>query len=347
MLDLIIALLGGRAASQDQLTEDQLEAIGEQLIKGEVGAAQAFELLKHQAEQGDLRAVRTTMEYLVALGMDGRRVLEMAATFFMTHRHYVEAHRYAQTLCYEHDRYGAALKRLAILDTLLGDYAMALVHLDEFVQNNKPDLDVLWFKLDAMFRSGALMAARSLSQETGMRPELEAFLGRRLGGKNLGRFSWHGTPVSPGTAVNGFLPERMQTLAKGLLKQPLQREVQDFESLDALINTGTYVSDLTQYEDLSEWVLSATFEVTLTGDSDEFAMWAWVQLCRLGYPARLMVGGLYQERPNHAWVTVHRGQSVQVLECTPQGFNPLINARNAIEYRPLWSVDRSLYCYRH
>ncbi|MCH8083556.1 MAG: hypothetical protein IH885_04910, partial [Myxococcales bacterium] len=78
-----------------------------------------------------------------------------------------------------------------------------------------------------------------------------------------------------------------------------------------------------------------------------FALWAWVQLLRQGVNARFVIGGLYADGINHAWVQIYGRRSVGVLECVPAGYNPVIPARSAIEYTPLISFDKNLREYRH
>ena len=347
VLELIISIIRARQGQQEDLTDEQLEALANRLIKGEVDRDQAVLLLTQQAVRGDVRAVSTTMEYLSALGMDTRTILRVAADFYLDQRHYTEAHRYAQSLTYHHDRYGPALRRLAILDVLEGDYVSALVHIDEYTAANGPDDELALFQLEALVRSGALMAAETLSRERGLHPSLDEFLHRRRTGHGFSRFSWYGSPTRSGEIFAGVDVFEMQRFLREALKQPLQREADEFAAVDRMINAGVYVPDGRQYGAPDVWILPSMFEMTMTGDCEDFALWAWVNLCRLGFPARFTIGGWYEDTPNHAWVTIHRGQSVQVLECTPKGFNPLIGAKNAIEYRPRWSVDRKLHCYRH
>ena len=346
MLDLIIGLIGAQRESQQELTEAQLEAIRERLVRGEIHQAQAMLLLSRQAQRGDIRSVSATMEYLAALGMDGAEALRIAANFYLDRRHYGEAQRYAQTLCYEYDRYGSALRLLAILDTLRGDYVSALLHVDEYLERSAEDLEIRWFQLEALLRSGSLTAAAELNQTVGLRSDIDAFLRYRQS-KGLARFSWHGQPTRSGQVFDSYDVHQIQRFMRDILKRPLQRTVPDFETLDLLINSGTYVSDRRQFGVPDLWVAPAAFEVTLVGDCEDFALWAWANLCRLGYPARFVIGGWCGEGPNHAWVTIHRGGTVEVLECTPQGFNPTIRASKAIEYRPWWSIDRNLHYYRH
>ena len=347
VLELIIELIRRYREAQEELTEEQADALNERLIKGELNQAQALALLTQRARAGDLRTIGSTLEYFAALGMDGPEVLEIAATTYFEHRHYAEAQRYSQTLCYEHDRYGPALRRLGILDALQGDYIGALVHIEEYVEHHGLDPVLAWYQLDALVRSGALHTAQTLNQELGIDPDLERFLENRAAGRGFRRFSWHGTPTRNGELLEGVDVHRMQRFMSDVIRRPLVRKVPDLAALDTAINEGMYVEDARQFGLPEVWIHPASFELTMAGDCEDFALWAWVNLCRMGYPARFVIGGRYDEGPNHAWVTIHRGRSIQVLECTPQGYNPLIKAHSAVEYRPWWSMDRQLHCYRH
>ena len=349
MLDLLIRLiLSSRKTSQDELTDEQLAALGEQLVKGEVSQAEAVVLLDQRARRGDRRSIDEAMEYLAALGMDGEPVLRVASNFYFAYRYYDEAQRHAQTLCYEHERYGRALRQLAIIDVLQGDYVSALVHIDEYLEQNEDDPELRSFQVGALLRSGALTAAAELNRAFGMNPPLDRFLAWRTAGKSFGRFSWHGAPTRSGNLTPGVDVYRVRRVFQETYKQPLSEPVKDMAMLDLQINVGAPIEDV--YAAGASAVRAVVVETSGAGsvvESAEFARWAWVNLCRLGYPARFMVGDRYDVHTPHAWVSIHRGQSVQVLECMPQGFNPPIRAQAAVEYRPRWSIDRNLHCYRH
>ncbi len=347
VLELIIELIRRYRAAQEELTDDQIEALHERLVKGELNQAQALTLLAERARAGDLQTIASTLEYLTALGMDDPQALEIATTTYFEHRHYGEAQRYAQTLCYEHDRYGSALRRLGIIEALLGDYVCALVHIEEYVELHGLDSVLAWHQLEAMLRSGALKAAKAFNQSLGLDPDLERFLHARDTGQGFRRFSWQGTPIRSGAMFDGVDVHGLRRFMADVIRCPLTRVMADLPALDVAINQGRYVPDLHAFGLPDVWIHPASFELSLTGDCEDFALWAWVNLCGMGYPARFVIGGRYEEEPNHAWVTIHRGRSIQVLECTPQGYNPPIMAHSAVEYRPWWSIDRHLHCYRH
>lgn len=347
MLELILGLIRSRQQAQEELTEDQLNEIRDRLAKGEVLPVEAHRLLQRLANDDDLSGVASTLEYMVAMGMTAPATLRTAMVFYWRRRLYADARRYAERLCYEHDRYGAALRDLAILETLEGDYVPALAHIHEYEASQGFDLELMGYQVDALIRSGAYAAAEALIAQTGVRPELAAFLALRRGGSFFQRFSWHGRPSKSTRHVSGFDIAPIRPFVDEARKRPLMAELPDLAALDQRINAGHYVPDARQFGHPDVWIQPSAFEMTLTGDCEDFALWAWVHLVRMGYPARFVLGGLCQEAPNHAWVTIHRGGDVQVLECTPQGFNPLIRAKQAAEYRPWWSIDRNLHGYWH
>lgn len=345
-------LLFARRDPQAPLTDEQLESLQKQLFSGELSEVMAIVLLSQQVYRGDRRAVDTTMAYLSALGFVGAPFLRLAAEFYLSTRDYAEAHRYALTLCYEFDRYGPALRRLAIIDGLRGDYVRSLAHIDEYFEYDPgEDLELRAYQIEYLFRSGAFTAAAESSERWGLHSDLAAFIRGRGAGRGSGpghqRFSWHGAPTRSGQIEEKTDTHQVRRTLSEVLKQPLMLVIDDLGALDRAINEGTYVRGARTLGPPEGWVRPAAFEGTLTGSSLDFALWAWVHLCRLGMPARLTVGGLYADASNHAWVTFHRGQAVQVMECTPRGFNPPIRARAAFEYRPRWSVDRNLHFYRH
>lgn len=348
VLELLIRMLIDGRQPQEELSEAQLETFTERLVKGELSRKAALQLLRRRARMGDLEAVETALSYMAALGYDDATTLKLASEFYLDRRHYGEAHRYAQKLCHEHDRYGPALRLLAVLDTLRGDHASALVHADEYMESRRrEDLVLRGYQLEALYRSGATTTAAELAQRLGLRPDLQDFLHRRARGRVFGRFSWRGSPTKSGELFWGHDVHGMQKFFRDMLKAELRNPLPDLASVDRTLNAGTYLPDREQFEHVDVWVSPARFEFTLTGDCEDFALWAWVNLCRQGHKARFVLGGLFHEELNHAWVTIHRGQAIDVLECTPQGYNPPIRAQRAHEYRPMYSVDRNLFWYRH
>ena len=60
-----------------------------------------------------------------------------------------------------------------------------------------------------------------------------------------------------------------------------------------------------------------------------------------------MIGGLYSQDFNHAWVQIYKGSRVRVLECTPAGYNIPIAAASANEYKPMMSLSSNLCWHDH
>ncbi|MGF1510677.1 MAG: tetratricopeptide repeat protein [Myxococcota bacterium] len=344
---LLALLFGIRTRPQEELTEAQLERYQEALVKGELRSQDAFRLLERQSENGDRRAVEATLDYMAALGHETEPVVRVAAEFFLAERHYEEAQRYAEKLVYDHSRTPSNLKLLSKTDVLQGDYVSALSHFEELELDGARDRDALEFQLDAMVRSGAFGSALALAERHDLRPEMRSFLEHRSRGRPFPRFSWHGRPSRSGDIFEGHAVSDMRRFMAGVLREPLQHPVPDIQTLDLVINQGVYIPDPSRHQMPEGWAHPVNFELSMTGDSEDFALWAWSNLCRLGYPARFVLGGRYKGEMNHAWVTLHHAHIVDVLECTPLGYNPTIRAPQAIEYRPMWSVDRSLHWYCH
>ncbi|MEM7679300.1 MAG: hypothetical protein AAF449_25285, partial [Myxococcota bacterium] len=318
VLAQILKLIGSSHSSQEELTEDQVKQIRDGLAKGEVLPIQAHRLLQRLADDDDVSGVAITLEYMVAMGMTEPAPLRTATNFYWRRRHYAEARLYAERLCYEHDRYGAALRDLSILESLEGDYVPALAHMHEYDAARGMDPELVWFQVDALLRSGSYTAAEERIAATGVRLEWEGFLARRRGGRFFGRFSWHGRPSrSTRQTSSGLDVAPIRSFVDVARKRPLMGEVPDMATLDRLINSGHYVPDERRFGHPDVWIQPSAFEPALVGDCEDFALWAWAHLVRLGYPARFVLCGLFKEEPNHAWVTIHRVADIQLLECTP------------------------------
>ena len=137
------------------------------------------------------------------------------------------------------------------------------------------------------------------------------------------------------------------TLGFAVLNAPLRFLARDVTEIDLWINSCRYVPDERLFGEVDYWQTPDQTERNSMGDCEDFAIWAWVQLLRQGTRSRMVLGGLYSDDLNHAWVQIYARGAVGVLECTPTGYNQVIGSRHATEYRPVFSIDKNLRWYAH
>ncbi len=123
-------------------------------------------------------------------------------------------------------------------------------------------------------------------------------------------------------------------------KQPRDGSLylKDIDELRAFLKTCTYISDKEQFDKDDYWQPPEEFEELRKGDCEDFALYAWRQLVRLGYKARFVVGfsGRYGE--GHAWVTLERNGRYYICEPLACAFSRLPRL-SMIRYRPDTSIE--------
>lgn len=121
------------------------------------------------------------------------------------------------------------------------------------------------------------------------------------------------------------------------------------QEIRAFLRTCRYVSDPEQFGVRDYWMHPEDFAQRRRGDCDDFALWTWCALVRLGLDARFVVGEAGYGRRGHAWVTYREGERTFLLE-------PLAAKRyrltrlSALFYHPRVSVSwdgRRLRYWKH
>jgi len=344
LLELLVQLIGSKVDPKaEQIDEAQLEKLMARLVKGRMKSGEALLILQAQILRNDQRAVSAVLDQLTALGKVDASIAKSAASYYLEQRHYQEAQRWTQIVAYDFQDFDVR-RLLAIVDVLCGDYAIGLSHASEYLTKNRTDAELDAFRMEALLRSGATTDLIEFSEARGYDGPTIDFLRRR---PRFGAFSWPGAPTKKGAMVGEYDVESFRNFMRGALKSPDLQLCEDQAEIDLRLSSGRYVEDLDRLHHPDAWEAPSSFQHHMSGDCEDFALWAWAQLCRLGYRARFVLGGLREEEMNHAWVTLHGGDRVRVLECTPKRYNPTINARSAIEYRPHLSIDDRLFVYRH
>lgn len=114
----------------------------------------------------------------------------------------------------------------------------------------------------------------------------------------------------------------------------------------------TYAHDDTVFQTEDYWQHPLTFERFRVGDCEDFALWAWRKLTRLGYDAEFVAGHSQVSschRSGHAWVHVSDGATTYLLDgimpCHHTALQPLETLRE--DYLPEVSIDGSLQRYAY
>lgn len=173
---------------------------------------------------------------------------------------------------------------------------------------------------------------------------------------------WHGVPVPPsrlqvllkdnpfarayGAAFGPRLPKSLASSFEDYLGARLDRKAAGWEDVYEFLRLCLYAKDHEIYGRPEVWIHPEDFERNRAGDCEDMALWAWVQLARLGWDARFTAG--LHDGGGHAWVTVYREGEVLVCETTSKkkpGF--LFTADGRPEYEPVWSVSREVRFFWH
>lgn len=132
--------------------------------------------------------------------------------------------------------------------------------------------------------------------------------------------------------------------------QPLSVLCTDLEDVRRFLRTCRYVADQVQFGRRDYWMPPEEFECRRQGDCEDFALWTWRQLMRLGYSARFVCGRGGRYGAGHAWVTLDREGRTFIVESLAAGVGPTFPRLTTLRYEPQVSVSwdgRSLRYYEH
>ena len=97
-----------------------------------------------------------------------------------------------------------------------------------------------------------------------------------------------------------------------------------------------YASDEALFAEPDFWQHPRTFEHLRRGDCEDFALWAWRNLLRLGYDADLVVGRCVppaRERSRHAWIVFRRDGETFLYEPSQRTGEQAITRLNEVRDR--------------
>lgn len=337
----LIAPGGGQTAPVD-LSRGGIDRLE---LSARSGAVPRAELLRAVSEAARRWAPGDALELFLRLhgaGIRDEGFLGLAADYALATRDLAAAHRFAESLYYDLNRSGPALLRLARIAELRGAYGAAVSLLVQYLQQHAGDRRVQGLLGRCYLRLGSFRAALECLRRGGASdPDAERWLsGIVEAGRPLAPRDWSGR-------VTGFPWGSPREWRERVLRARLQVRATSLREVDLWLNGCRYQSDQRLFGTADYWQTPESTERRRAGDCEDFALWAWVQLLRLGMRARFVVGGLYADEVNHAWVQIHERGRVGVFECTPCDPNVVIAADSATEYRPVLSVDGTLRCYRH
>lgn len=331
-----------RAVFSDK-TIDTLEA---KLVEGQLSELQALKLLHYYNERNRQKDAQKALDRILANNLRTKKIISYAINHYLRKRDYQNAYRYSKDLCYYHDRYGKSLLQLSKMAILISEYSLAVNWLQEYITYNNPDVDNAKFWLGkCLLRQCHFQKALSyLKNESSslMNTDLLSWLSAIVDGKKkIKNKNWFGRKTTP---MERYIKLKWKDL---VLNSTLDFEAKSISQIDGWINNAKYISDERLYGESDKWQIPSEFEKLKSGDCEDFALWTWVQLLRMNINARFVLGGLFSNELDHAWVCIYGRNGVKIFECTPSEFNVPIDDRNAPEYMPILSIDKSLTWYSH
>jgi hypothetical protein len=112
--------------------------------------------------------------------------------------------------------------------------------------------------------------------------------------------------------------------------RPLEYRAANLQDIAGFLRACKYRRDQETRSRRDYWEPPDEFERRRTGDCEDHALWAWRQLCDLGYRARFVLG------QRHAWVHILTDARCYLVEAThKRGPAPRVR-----RYTPFWSVER-------
>jgi predicted transglutaminase-like cysteine proteinase len=332
-----------RRRTEEAFAEGALASLELELARGAIDPRNITAIVEGVAKSGDAAEVSSVVERFFAAGCRDREFLELAYRWAREERLLDRAHRYAEALWFEAKGRPNDLFRLARVSFDRGHFAISIAQLQELhelvVSKESKALEMrCWIRLGHP-RNALLAYEQSSRPDSELEQWLRAIVER---GQSPLERGWHGRRATQ--------PHKMARLQwrERVLRARLGVSTRTWADVDRFINRCVYVPDERLFGTADHWQTPGDFEQNCMGDCEDFALWTWVQLLRQNVNARFVVGACVSWKMNHAWVTTYgAGGRVRVIECTPQGYNAPIEAKAALEYAPLFSVDRSLTWYAH
>ncbi len=131
-------------------------------------------------------------------------------------------------------------------------------------------------------------------------------------------------------------------------------EIQSIEEIQEWLLGCEYVSDPDLFQEADFWQHPCTFEQLRKGDCEDFALWAWRKLVRLGYQAEFVAGrcvqpGCFETDHGHTWLLFEKEGVLYLFDPIIRERDHMIQPLDAVchEYIPEVSVDQHFNRYAY
>ncbi|MCH8959950.1 MAG: hypothetical protein IH820_01140 [Bacteroidetes bacterium] len=133
-------------------------------------------------------------------------------------------------------------------------------------------------------------------------------------------------------------------------------EIQSIEEIQEWLLGCEYVSDPDLFQEADFWQHPCTFEQLRKGDCEDFALWAWRKMVRLGYQAEFVAGRCLQpgcsdidQGHGHTWLVFEKDEAVYLFDPIIRERDHMIQPLDAVrhEYIPEVSVDQHFNRYAY
>ena len=131
-------------------------------------------------------------------------------------------------------------------------------------------------------------------------------------------------------------------------------EIQSIEEIQEWLLGCTYVSDPDLFQEADFWQHPCTFEHLRKGDCEDFALWAWRKLVRLGYQAEFVAGqfvlpGCLDYGHGHTWLLFEKEGVLYLFDPIIRERDHMIQPLDAVchDYIPEVSVDQHFNRYAY
>jgi predicted transglutaminase-like cysteine proteinase len=315
------------------------------VFQGTIKESYILQLLHFYKINNRAKKFKNLVELALQSNIRSKKILEIAISYFLHQCDYKSAYYYSEALCYQYDRTGESLLQLAHSAILLNNYNIASNWLEEYIQHNnlRPDIAYLYLG-DCALRQHFYRDALNYYKKSNINLnniKIDWLSSIAEDGKKPIKKNWLGEKIKP-------MPKLIKINWKNdIINHPLNYYAETFNDIDKWINFGTYVSDQRLYGEADKWISPSKFENIRQGDCEDFALWVWVQLIKMKVNARFVLGGLFTNEIDHAWVSIYTRNDVKVFECTPNTHNIQISSKNTPEYLPIYSIDKYLNHYKH
>jgi hypothetical protein len=123
----------------------------------------------------------------------------------------------------------------------------------------------------------------------------------------------------------------------------------DIRLLQDFLKECEYISDEKHFNKKDFWMLAKNFENEKKGDCEDFSLYTWRQLLKMGYKARLVIGFVSKKMNGHAWITAIKDNKAYIVDPTLAKI-PLLTPGLVSRYVPIYSIgieEDKLVFFRH